>query len=261
MELGLTGKRALVLGASRGLGRGIALALAAEGASVMIVGRNAERLEQVINEGQGLPGELIAETCDLAAAGAARTLADAARRRLGGVDVLVLNGGGPPPGPISAVDESAWRTHFDAMVTPLIGLTHELLPEMRDRGFGRVLLLASSGVRQPIPQLGISNTLRAGLAAWAKTLSLEVAADGVTVNLLLPGRIATERVAALDAAAAKREGVDVETIAARSRQTIPVGRYGNVEEFAAMAAFLASPLASYVTGAQIPIDGGLIKGL
>ncbi|WP_027351624.1 SDR family oxidoreductase [Halotalea alkalilenta] len=261
MELGLTGKRALVLGASRGLGRGIALALAAEGASVMIVGRSAERLEQVIDEGKGLPGELIAETCDLAAADAARSLAAAARTRLGGVDVLVLNGGGPPPGPISAVDERTWRTHFDAMVTPLIGLTHELLPEMRDRGFGRVLLLASSGVRQPIPQLGISNTLRAGLAAWAKTLSLEVAADGVTVNLLLPGRIATERVAALDAAAAQREGVDVETIAARSRQTIPVGRYGKVEEFAAAATFLASPLASYITGAQIPIDGGLIKGL
>ena len=262
MDLGLSGKRALVLGSSRGLGHGIAAALAAEGADVVLVGRNREKLEAAAAAitGRGA-GKAHAVPADLSGPEAAKPLVEAARAALGGIDILINNNGGPPPGPIAAAGIDLWRRQFDAMVATLLAVAGEVLPELRERRWGRILTIASSGVEQPIPNLGISNSLRAALAGWGKTLAAEVAAEGITVNTLLPGRIQTERVDELDGAAAQRTGRSVAEVAADARATIPVGRYGTVEEFAAVAAFLVSERASYVTGSLIRVDGGLIRSV
>ncbi len=262
MDLGLNGKRALVLASSRGLGRGVAAALAAEGASVLLTGRDEAALAaaaaEITDAGQG-QAQWIAS--DLADPDFAAKLADAAGQRLGGVDILVNNTGGPKPGGAQAMTADAVMAAAQSMVAPVIGLTTALLPAMRAAGWGRILTLASSGVEQPIPNLALSNTLRAALSGWSKTLASEVAADGVTSNLLLPGRIHTDRVDQLDAAAAERQGKDLDAVRAASRATIPAGRYGRVEEFAAVAAFLCSAPASYVTGSMIRCDGGMIRGI
>ncbi|MEI4485768.1 SDR family oxidoreductase [Frigidibacter sp. MR17.14] len=262
MDLGLTGKRALVLASSRGLGLGVATKLVEEGAHVLLTGRDAARLAAAAADltARG-PGRADYALVDLAAPEAVAALAAEAEAKLGGVDILVNNSGGPAPGPVSASTPEAWRSGFGAMVEPIVALTNLLLPGMRARGWGRVLTLASSGVEQPIPNLGLSNGLRSALAGWSKTLAAEVAADGVTVNMLLPGRIHTDRVDELDAAAAKRAGKTPEEIATASRATIPAGRYGRVEEFAAVAAFLCGVPASYVTGSKLRCDGGMIRGL
>ena len=180
---------------------------------------------------------------------------------LGGVDVLVNNTGGPPPGGIEAQDSATWRGQFDTMVLRLIEMTNLVLPGMRDRGWGRVLTLASSGIVQPIPNLSISNTIRSALVGWSKSLSNEVARDGITVNILAPGRILTARTDQLDSAAASRQGKTLDEVRAASAATIPAGRYGTVEEFAAVAAFLVSQPASYVTGGVVRCDGGSIRSV
>lgn len=262
MDLGLAGKRALVLASSRGLGLGVATALVAEGAHVVITGRSAEKLEAAAARlSAGGPGRAEALACDFSADGAVATLAEGAIARLGGIDVLVNNTGGPPPGSVLAVTSETWEKQFGAMVRNVFDLTGRLVPEMRARGWGRILTIASSGVEQPIPGLGISNALRAALAGWSKTLAEEVARDGVTANLILPGRIQTERVDEIDRANAEKSGKPVEEVAAASRAAIPVGRYGTVEEFAAVAAFLVSEPASYVTGSMIRCDGGAIRSV
>ncbi|WP_108260752.1 SDR family oxidoreductase [Mangrovicoccus ximenensis] len=262
MDLGLNGKRALVLASSRGLGRGVAAALAAEGASVLLTGRDEAAFVAAAAEinaaGQG-QAQWVAS--NLADPDFAAKLAEAAGERLGGVDILVNNTGGPKPGGAQAMTADAVMAAAQSMVAPVIGLTTALLPAMRAAGWGRILTLASSGVAQPIPNLALSNTLRAALSGWSKTLASEVAADGVTSNLLLPGRIHTDRVDQLDAAAAERQGKEIDAVRAASRATIPAGRYGRVEEFAAVAAFLCSAPASYVTGGMIRCDGGMIRGI
>jgi 3-oxoacyl-[acyl-carrier protein] reductase len=177
----------------------------------------------------------------------------------GAIDILVNNSGGPLPANISAVTAEDWLKHFQAMVVTLIETTSRVLPGMRERGWGRILTIASSGVIQPIPNLGISNTLRASLVNWGKTLSLEVASDGVTVNTILPGRIQTERLEQLDAVASQRQNKSLEEVAAANKAQIPVGRYGTVEEFASVATFLLSERASYVTGTVTLVDGGAVK--
>jgi 3-oxoacyl-[acyl-carrier protein] reductase len=262
MDLGLKDKRALVLGSSRGLGLGIAVALAKEGAHVALCGRSQDRLANEVERINGAGGgRAHAIVCNLANEDAARLLVKKSQEALGGVDILVNNAGGPPPGPIAEVSPDVLGKHFDVMVRRLIELATELLPPMRERGWGRILTILSSGVVQPIPNLGLSNTLRAALVTWAKTLSAEVAADGVTVNSIVPGRIHTERVDQLDGAAAKRQGKSVEEVATASRATIPVGRYGRVEEFAAVATFLVGVPASYVTGTVVRVDGGLVRSI
>ncbi|MFK8253230.1 SDR family oxidoreductase [Ancylobacter terrae] len=258
MDLGLAGRTALVLGSSRGLGEAIARSLAAEGARVMVSGRDAARVARVaadIRAAGGDAGELVVDLGDAASLSAALD-------GLGQpVDILVNNGGGPPPGPVAQVAPDQWARSFDAMVAPIFAVTARLLPGMRQRGFGRVINIVSSGVAQPIPNLGISNALRSAIVGWAKTLASEVAKDGVTVNCVLPGRIHTARIDELDAAAAARGGSTLEAVAEASRATIPMGRYGDPREFADVVAFLASTRASYVTGTQIRIDGGLIRSV
>ena len=262
MDLQLTDRRALVLASSRGLGLGVATALVAEGAHVLLTGRDEARLA---TEAAGLtargPGRADWVACDLTDDDAVATLVAAIDQKLGEIDILVNNSGGPAPGPVTSSQSTSWQSGFDVMVKPLIILTHTVLPRMRAQRWGRILTLGSSGIEQPIPNLGISNSLRSALAGWSKTLATEVAADGITANLLLPGRIHTDRVDELDAAAATRSGRTAAEIAAASRATIPLGRYGRVAEFAAVATFLVSGPASYVTGSISRCDGGMIRGL
>jgi 3-oxoacyl-[acyl-carrier protein] reductase len=256
MELGLTGRTALVAGSTSGLGLATARALAAEGARVAICGRRAGTARELAAE---LPGAAGFEV-DLTEPGSAERLAAAVAGELGPVDVLVLNSGGPPPGPAAGLPADAVRTALETLLLRQVELVAAVLPGMRANGWGRIVAVGSSGVQQPLAGLALSNVARAGLAGYLKTLAGEVAPDGVTVNMVLPGRIATDRVASLDRGRAEREGADVADVEARSRATIPVGRYGRPEEFGAVAAFLCSDQASYVTGEQVRCDGGLVGG-
>lgn len=261
MDLGLQGKRALVLSSSRGLGRGIAEALAAEGADVMLTARSEDELKgaaDAINaRGRGHASYMAADL-----KGSVDDIHARAVAALGGpVDILVANTGGPPAGTALSVKPDAWTPQFEAMVLPVFRLADLVLPKMRESGFGRLLVVASSGIVQPIPNLVMSNALRSSILGWAKTLAGEVAKDGITVNLILPGRIETNRTGELDAANAKREGKSVEEISAAARATIPAERYGKVAEFADVACFLVSERASYVTGSVIRVDGGAIRSV
>lgn len=262
MDLGLHQRTAIVLGASRGLGRAIAAAIAAEDANVLLCSRSAETLADVATELDGLgAGRIAFHATDLADRDAPATIHAAAEDQLGPVDILVNNGGGPPPGPVAGAERATWEEQFQAMVAPFFELGNLVVPGMRRRGWGRILSVVSSGVVQPIPNLGLSNALRASVVGWSKTLANEVAGDGVTVNCLAPGRIATDRTVSLDAKAAERQGISIEEVERNSRALIPAGRYGDPREFGDTAAFLVSERGSYVTGSVIRVDGGLIKSI
>ncbi len=262
MDLGLSDKTALVLGGSRGLGLGVAKALLAEGARVVITSRSKDSLEMARD---ALPAtdrsRCHVVDADLGAADAGDRIVAGAQSAVGPIDILVNNSGGPSPGAASAVTLPELESQFDKMVRPLIAITLKLVPAMRARRWGRVLTIASSGVLQPIPHLPVSNSLRSALVGYMKTLAGEVAKDGVTVNVLAPGRIATDRTQSVDASEAARTGRSIETIAQDSAASIPAGRYGTVEEFGAVAAFLAGVGASYVTGSIIRVDGGAIRSV
>ncbi|WP_326731511.1 SDR family oxidoreductase [Streptomyces phaeochromogenes] len=257
MDLGIRGRTALVAASTGGLGRAVAEALAAEGARIIVAGRRGELAKEIA---AGLP-EAVGVEADLTDTDGPRRLVEAAHAAYGDPDILVLNGPGPRSG--KAVD--ATDTDVAAALDTLLLAQHRLvaltLPAMRERGWGRVLAVGSSGIAAPLPDLVLSNTGRAALAAYLKTLAAEVAADGVTVNLLLPGRIATDRVAELDRTRAAREGRQLADVQAASRTAIPAGRYGTPEEFGAAAAFLCSASASYITGTALRCDGGLVRGL
>lgn len=254
MDLELRGRTALVCASTSGLGRGIAEALSAEGARVVISGRRRELAEEISRD---LPGS-VAVACDFTADDAARRLAEDSRSALGAeIDILVLNGPGPKPGPAAGLAVGDMRTAIESLLVFQQSLVESLLPGMRERRWGRILSIGSSGVLEPIPNLVLSNIGRSALAAYLKTLAGEVARDGVTVNMLLPGRIDTDRVRSLDAARSEREGRDPAEIAAESASAIPAGRYGSPEEFGAIGAFLCSERAAYLTGSAIRCDGGM----
>lgn len=257
MDLGLTGKRALVMGSTRGMGQGIAARLAAEGASVAVCGRKLEDAEAAA---AGITGSR-AYALDLADETSIGALIDAVKADFGDLDIIVCNGGGPPPGSIADVSAETWAAQFQTMFINQLTIVNTFLPGMRERGWGRILVVSSSGIVQPIPNLGISNAIRASQVGWAKTLSSEVAPDGVTVNTVAPGRIHTDRVNQIDAAAAEKQGKSVEDIARASHATIPMGRYGTVAEFADTAVYLLSDNASYITGSIVKVDGGMIRGV
>jgi len=263
MDMKLDHKRALICGGSSGLGRAVATALVAEGAHVALLSRDAQKLQAVADALNAAgPGKAVVVTADLADHAALLKAADLAEELLGGhIEILLNNTGGPPPSGVSGLEPAVWRDHFESMVLSIFRLTDRVLPRMRAAGWGRILNVASITVVEPSAALGVSNTLRASVAAWAKTLANEVGPDGVTVNTLLPGRIDTPRIERLDQAAAERTGVTPQEARAASVKSIPVGRIGTTEEFGATAAFLVSPLAAYVTGSLIRLDGGAIKAI
>lgn len=251
MDLKIRGKRALVLGGNRGMGLAIARALAAEGVEISIAARDEIALMAAADEIGGARTFPV----DLADTGSLPAFAES----VGEIDILVNNTGGPPYGSAIGRDPVDWEESFRSMSVSVIRLTDLFLPAMRRNGWGRVLTVASTGAIQPIPVLGISNTLRAGLIAWSKSLAPEVAKDGVTVNVLMPGRVGTDRVHMTDEATAARENIDVEAVRQRSYAQIPMGRYAEPEEIAAVATFLCSAAASYVTGSVYRADGGYVR--
>lgn len=257
MDLGIKGKRALVLGASRGLGAATAKCLAAEGVTVIAAARKAD----VISEwAKTVEGSVTAQKLDVSNAAEVDAVLDSLLEA-GNIDILVNNAGGPPPGTSTDPARTDWMAHFETMVANLIHIANRCLPGMEAAGWGRIVTISSSGVEQPIPNLALSNGLRSALVGWSKTLSTEVASKGITVNVAMPGRIHTVRVDELDEAASKRLGKSVEEVAVQAAAAIPVGRYGRPEEFADVVTFLCSDRASYVTGSKIRIDGGSIRGI
>jgi 3-oxoacyl-[acyl-carrier protein] reductase len=261
MDLGIAGRHALVMGAGGGLGGAIARALAAEGARVAVADLDESAAEHTAGAIRDAGGHAAAFAWDLRDVDAFEERLEAARAFGGDVDILVNNTGGPPPTPVAGVAPEDWRRHFDAMVLSVMRLTDLVLPSMRSRRWGRVITSASSGVVAPIPNLGISNALRLVLVGWSKTLAGEVGADGVTSNIVVPGRIATPRIVSLDEARASRESTTVDEVVAKSTSTIPLRRYGDPAEYAAAFAFLAGTRASYITGSVLRVDGGLIASV
>lgn len=257
MDLGLQGRTAVVAASTGGLGAAVARALGAEGANVVVSGRRGELARQLAAE---LPSAVGVEV-DLTREDGPQRLVDSAVEAFGPVDIAVLNGPGPKAGTAADLSTDDLQRAFATLVHVQHRLVQLVLPGMRERGWGRLLAVGSSGVVSPLPGLVASNAGRAALAGYLKTLAGEVAADGVTVNLLLPGRISTDRVAELDAGAAQRTGLSVADLQADARARIPAGRYGHPEEFGAVGAFLCSVLASYVTGVALRCDGGLVTGL
>jgi 3-oxoacyl-[acyl-carrier protein] reductase len=249
MDLGLRGRTALVTGASKGIGLGIAQALAEEGAQVAMSSRSRERIEAVAGE-IGARG-YVHDSGDLDSAPA---LVEQVEADLGPIDVLITNSGGPPAGPDPlGFSREQWEAAHRTLVLGPMALIERTLPGMRERGFGRVVSVSSSAAREPIPTLMLSNAHRPGLLAAFKTIARSVAADGVTLNSVLPGRIATDRIFET---MGSRE--DAEEFA---REHLPAGRLGTVDELAAVAVFLCSERASYVTGTTVLVDGGLSQSV
>jgi 3-oxoacyl-[acyl-carrier protein] reductase len=261
MDLQLKEKTALILGGSKGLGRGVADALAAEGVAVALVARGQEALDRAVSEITSRGGKAVGFAADLANWPSVEDAANAARKQLGAIDILLNNSGGPPPSGVAGVSAKVWEDQFHAMVLPFFRLTDLLLGDMRARKWGRILNVASISVVEPLAAIGVSNTLRSAVVGWAKTLATETARDGITVNTLLPGVIATDRTVQMSRIAAERQKISIEEAIERTAQTIPVGRVGTAAEFGAVAAFLASPLAAYVTGSLIRIDGGSLRSV
>lgn len=255
MDLGLRDRVAVVLGATAGLGWAVAEALGEEGAHVVLVGRR----EDLVRERAASLPSAVGVAADLADPEAPARIHEAAVEGFGPVDVLVLNGGGPAPGTAEALTGQDAEDAVRLLVTPHVSLVRAVLPGMRERRWGRIVAIGSSGVQQPLPNLAASNVGRAALAGYLKTLASEVAADGVTVNMVLPGRIDTDRVTSLDRAAADRSGKTPQEVRQASEASIPAGRYGTPPEFASVVAFLAGERAGYVTGEQIRCDGGLVR--
>jgi len=261
MDFDIKGKTALVLGGAGGLGSSIALALGREGCQIAVADIDGDELVPVAQRLEAEGVSVFSLVWDISDLSVVSANLEAISRRFGGIDILINNTGGPPPSPVSGVDPATWNAHFQKMVQPVITITDQVLAGMRARRWGRVITSASSGVIAPIANLGLSNSLRSALVGWSKTLAREVAADGITVNVVIPGRIATGRIQFLDAAKAKRENRSVEDVTAESTASIPVARYGTPAEYADVVAFLASKRASYVTGSIVRVDGGLIPSI
>ena len=254
MDLGLEGARALVGGGSSGLGAAIGTSLAGEGARVALTARGGERLETRASEIGGL-----AIPTDLSTADGPAAAVETAVAAFGGLDLLVVNSGGPPGGSFDDLDEAAWETAIDGVLRSTLRLLRAALPHLRASSVPAILVVLSSSVREPIPNLTTSNVLRPGLAGLVKSLSAEIAP--VRINGLAPGRIATPRVAHLDALRSKATGQSVAEVEAETAGRIPLGRYGEPADVGRIGAFLLSPAAGYITGAIVPVDGGMIRAL
>jgi 3-oxoacyl-[acyl-carrier protein] reductase len=258
MELGLKGKVAMVAAASQGLGFAIAKVLAAEGAHVSIAARKQETIDAAAAR---LGGSVLASVADVSKADSIEAWHRKTVDRFGGVDMLVTNSGGPPAGAASSFDDAAWQAAFELLLLSVVRSVRVVAPSMEARGGGSILMLTSLSVKNPVANLGLSNVVRASVSALAKTFADEFAGRRIRVNQLVPGRIATERLAYLDEANAKKAGIPTEEQRKKSMATIPMGRYGEPEEFAKAAAFLLSDAASYITGATLQVDGGAIRSI
>src|SRR4030095_10200731 len=262
MDLGLKDKVALVAAGSRGLGRAVAEELAAEGASLLLCARDPQTLTETaaaIAESSGAQG--LAVPADVTVTADIKRVVDTGIERFGRIDILVTNAGGPPAGTFDQLTHEQWEAALRLTFFSAIELTRQVLPGMKERRWGRILNITSMAVKQPVDNLILSNSLRAAVTGFARTLANEVAAFGVTVNNIMPGYTRTERVEELAGMMAKKQGITPAEFIARWEQEIPMRRIGEPREFAALAAFLVSERASYITGTSIPVDGGWIKAL
>ncbi|MEO6865049.1 MAG: SDR family oxidoreductase [Gemmatimonadaceae bacterium] len=262
MDLGLKGKIALVIASSRGLGRAVAEELGAEGASLVLCARNAESLEKTADAIRAATSaRVIAVAADVSDPAAIDRVWSRANDEFGRVDILVTNAGGPPAGPFESHPPAAWTEALRLNFESVVNMTRAVLPGMKERRWGRIINITSIAVKQPVDNLILSNSVRAAVTGFARTLANEVASYGVTVNNVMPGYTLTDRISDLAQANAHQRGTTAEAVIGTWESQIPMGRLGTPKEFAAMVAFLASERASYTTGASIPVDGGWIRAL
>lgn len=260
MDLQLQNKVALVVASSKGLGRAIAAQISREGCHVMLTSRNAEQLEATRQEllAEAL-GKVECQPCDITKPSDIEALVAATRERLGSIDILINNAGGPPGGGFEQLDDDAWQTAFELNLLSYVRLIRAVLPDLK-RQSGRIINVTSSSIKQPIPGLILSNAFRMGILGLAKSLADELAPYNILVNTVAPGRIATDRTAYLDQLKADKRGISKEQVVQESLGNIPLKRYGDPEEFAKVVCFLASGASSYVTGSTLMVDGGMVKG-
>jgi len=260
MDFGLQGKVALVSAASKGLGYGVARALAREGARVSLCSRDPDQIAAAADALRAETGaEVMATPCDVTSGEAIQRWVAATTAAWGQIDALLINAGGPPPGLIRDVTDDQWQAAFELTLMSAVRMIRASLPHMRPGS--AILTITSSSIKEPIERLGLSIVMRSGVAGLVKTLADELAGDGIRVNNLIPGRILTDRVLQLDQNAAQRTGKTVEQVRAESEAKIPLRRLGTIDEFGAAAAFLLSPAASYITGATLRVDGGAMRSI
>lgn len=259
MDLNLSGKTALVVASSKGLGKAIATQLAEEGSNVMLTSRNAEQLELTKHEILATArGRVECYPCDITQIDDIQSLIAVTRKRLGPIGILINNAGGPPGGGFEQVDDAAWQEAFELNLLSYVRLIREVLPDLKQNG-GRIINVTSSSIKQPIPGLILSNAFRMGILGLAKSLADELAPYNILVNTVAPGRIATDRTDYLDQLKADKQGLSKDQIIEQSKGNIPLRRYGDPEEFAKVVCFLASEASSYVTGSTIMVDGGMVR--
>lgn len=260
MDLGLKGKKAIVCASSKGLGFAVAKELAAEGCELVLCARNQEDLTRAVAEMKQISGQgstIHALAADLSDPTAVSEFAKKSINLLGGIDILINNIGGPPPSSAEATDLDGWRKGFDQIFLSAVMMTKAVLPKMKEQSYGRIITITSLSVLEPIDHLVVSTAMRTAVTAFMKTLSKELAPFGVTANTVLPGIIHTDRIVNLRKAKASRDGTSLDVEMEKSAKAIPVGRLGRPDELAGLITFLASSRASYITGANIPVDGGL----
>jgi len=261
MDLGLAGKSVLVAASSTGIGRAVAVGFGGEGARVTLCARSEESLRAAAAAVEEAGGEALAVVCDLTDPASIDALLEKANDRFGGVDVLVTNSGGPPPGMLDDLDDGQWRTAADSLLYSVVRLVRGVVPHMKETGWGRIVPLVSVSVKQPLENLMLSNAFRPGVVGFAKTLSLELAASGITVNCVAPGFTDTGRLGELAGAKAAATGGTVEDVFRAWEASIPAGRIGRPEELADLVLFLASERAAFLNGLTIAFDGGMVRGL
>ena len=261
MDMGITGRTALVAASSKGIGYASARQLAAEGARVIMCARNEETLQTAAENVRTDTGaEVLAVTADMTRPDDIERLVEESTDRFGVVDILVNNAGGPPPGYFMEMTDADWQTAHELTLMSSVRLTRLLLPGMREQRYGRIINIASVSVKQPIDHLLLSNSVRLAVIGWAKTLSNQVAEEGITVNNVCPGWTRTDRVAGLFQARSEKEGISVEEAEKTIADTIPMRRLGTAGELATLVVYLASSHAAYMTGTTIQVDGGLTAG-